>query len=131
MRRIDWQERFAAFARDRASMPFEWGSNDCCTFAAGAVEALTGRNPMAGFAAYGDEISAARLIHGGGGLQALATSLLGQPTSPLMAGVGDVVILMNEGRELLAVCNGTSALAPGPAGTVVLGMSAAVAVWKI
>lgn len=131
MRRKDWQERFAAFAEARASKPFAWGSNDCCTFAAGAVEAITGVNPMASVSDYGNELAAARLIKEGDGLHSLATSLLGEPVSPLMAGVGDVVLLINEGREMLGVCNGTSALAPGADGTAVLPMNAASTAWKI
>lgn len=86
---------------------------------------------MASVPAYDGELGAARLIKEGGGLRALATALLGEPVSPLMAGVGDVVLLINEGREMLGVCNGTSALAPGADGTAVLPMNAAVAAWNI
>jgi hypothetical protein len=131
MRRPDWQERFAAFAQARESMPFVWGSNDCCTFAAAAVEALTGANPMDQVERYDGPLSAMRLVEEGGGLHALATRLLGQAVPPLMAAVGDVVLLTNEERELLGICNGTSAIAPGRDGLVVLDMTAAFAAWKI
>lgn len=131
MRVRDWQGRFAAYARERAAVPFAWGSNDCCTFAAGAVEALTGENPMADVGPYDSEMAAARLILRAGDLRALASQFLGAPVPPLMAAVGDVVLLMNEGRELLGVCNGVNALGPGPDGIVALEMSAALAAWKI
>ncbi|MFV0678665.1 DUF6950 family protein [Variovorax sp. tm] len=130
MRLPDWQKRFAEFGQARASMPFAWGSNDCCTFAAAAVEAMTGANPMADFPVYSSEIGAARAV-ANVGLQALATSVLGSPVSPIMATVGDVVLLINEGREMIGVCNGTTVAAPGEAGMVMLGMDAAIAAWKI
>ncbi|WP_167395033.1 DUF6950 family protein [Variovorax boronicumulans] len=131
MRRADWQERFAAYVRARLGMPFCWGSNDCCTFAAGAVAAITDSDPMAGVPAYDTALAAGRLIEEGGGLHALATSLLGQPVPPLMAAVGDVVLLANDGRDLLGICNGVNAIAPGPDGLVALEMTAVSAAWKI
>lgn len=112
-------------------MPFEWGRNDCCLFAADAVLAMTGEDPAASLRGYSSALAAQRLIDEAGGLQALASQALGEPVSQLMAGVGDVVLLTNEGRELLAICNGINAVAPGPDGMVVLDMAAALAAWKI
>lgn len=130
-RLLDWQTRFAEFGRARARMPFVWGANDCCSFAAAAVQAITGRNPMAGVVAYASEAAAARLILRAGGLRALASQYLGRPVPPAFAAVGDVVLVMNEGREALGVCNGVNVLGPGPAGIDVLGIEAALAAWKI
>jgi len=112
-------------------MPFAWGSNDCCCFAAAAVELLTGVNPTVGVATYASEIGAAKLIARAGDLKALASQYLGEPVSPLMAGVGDVVLVVNEGREMLAVCNGVNAMAPLESRMVALGIGAATAAWKI
>jgi len=112
-------------------MPFSWGSNDCCSFAAAGVKALTGLDPMAPVAPYDDALGAARLIEEGGGLRHLADEMLGRSVSPLMAAVGDVILLMNEGREILGICNGTNILAPGKDGIATLDMTAAIAAWKI
>lgn len=131
MRLPDWQLRFSDFGKARGSMPFAWGSNDCCTFAAAAVEALTGVNPMARVPAYDSALAAARLIEEGGGLRALATSLLGPPVPSIMAAVGDVVLVLNEGREALGICNGTCVAGAGEHGMLFVGMDAALAVWKI
>lgn len=131
MRLPDWQLRFAEFARVRFSMPFDWGSNDCCTFTADAVNAMTGEDLRAAFPAYVGEVGALRAIAAGGGLQQLASNLLGDPMSPKMAAVGDVVLVLNAGREMLGICNGTSALAPGKDGVVVVGMDSAIAAWRI
>jgi hypothetical protein len=131
MRLPDWQLRFSEFGKARVSMPFVWGSNDCCSFAAAGVAAITGRNPMAGVAPYNSEAAAGRLILRAGDLRALASQYLGEPVPPAFAAVGDVVLVMNEGREMLAICNGVNAMAPGAAGIVPLGMDAALAAWKI
>jgi hypothetical protein len=139
MRLQNWQARFSDFGKARASMPFSWGSNDCCVFASASVEAITGTNPMASFEAYGAELGPKRQalkrllrrIGKTGDLRTLATAYLGAPVSPLMAGVGDVVLVFNEGREMLGVCNGVNVIAPGQSGIVALGMDAATAAWKI
>lgn len=123
--------RFAEFARSRASMPFEWGKNDCCLFAADCVAAMTDVDPAAEMRGYSTALAANRLVHAEGGLQAMATRFLGVPVSPKFAAVGDVVLLENEGRQLLGVCNGTSVVGPGPDGLAVLSMEAAAAAWKV
>ncbi|WP_295986477.1 hypothetical protein [uncultured Variovorax sp.] len=131
MKLPDWQKRFSDFGKARASMPFAWGSNDCCTFAAAAVQAMTGKDPMAGIPPYDNALAAARLIEEGGGLKALATSLLGEPVAPVMASVGDVVLVLNDGREALGICNGTAVAGAGPEGMVFIGLDNVLAVWKI
>lgn len=49
MRVSNWEEALSHYLQDRREMPFEYGVNDCCMFAAGAVEAITGQNPMSDF----------------------------------------------------------------------------------
>jgi phosphoribosylformylglycinamidine (FGAM) synthase-like amidotransferase family enzyme len=49
----------------------------------------------------------------------------------LLAGVGDVVAVLNEGQEMLGVCNGVNVLAPGKSGMVALDMATAFAAWNI
>ena len=131
MRLPDWQLRLAKFGQARASMPFAWGSNDCCTFTADAVKAITGKDLRGAFPTYEGEMRALRAIAAGGGLQQLASNLLGDPVNPKMAAVGDVVLVLNAEREMLAICNGTSAIAPGKYGMVLVSMEAALAAWRI
>lgn len=132
MRRRDWQQRFAAFGIERRGVPFAWGSNDCCLFAADAVLALTGVDPAQELrGAYDDAARAMRLVEDRGGLHAIACAALGQPVIPAMATVGDVVLVVNADRELLAICNGVNAIGPGKDGIAVMGMEAALAAWKV
>lgn len=131
MRLPDWQLRLAAFYKERASMPFEWGRNDCCMFAADAVAAMTGWDFAAEVEGYTTALQAERVLKARGGLRAVASDALGDPIPPLMATVGDVVLMENEGRELLAICNGTNAIGPGAEGVAVLDMAAALAAWRV
>lgn len=131
MRRADWQSRLAEFARERLVMPFEWGRNDCCLFTVDAVWAMTGQDHAITFRGYDTALGAERLLKANGGVRGLATKAWGEPVPVAFAAVGDPVLMLNEGRELLAVCNGTSAISAGPDGVVALDMSAALAAWKI
>ncbi|MBB4620123.1 DUF6950 family protein, partial [Sphingomonas abaci] len=45
----DWEARLAAYLEPLRARPFAWGRHDCSTFAAGAVEAMTGVDPMPEF----------------------------------------------------------------------------------
>lgn len=112
-------------------MPFEWGKNDCCLFAADAVLAMTGVDPAEPLRGYSSAIAAQRLVDEAGGLREFVSQFLGEPVSPLMAAVGDVVLLENEGRDLLGICNGTNVVGAGARGMAVLGMDLARAAWKV
>lgn len=131
MKQLDWQLRLSEFVRTRAHMPFEWGTNDCCLFASDAVQAMTGDDHAVDLRGYHSALAAARVIEQHGGLRQIATDALGEPHSPVFATVGDVVLLENVGREMLAICNGINALAPGEKEMAVLSMDAALLVWKV
>lgn len=49
MRKSDWQSLLSAYLAAKRDEPFVYGVNDCCMFSAGAVEAITGINPMEEF----------------------------------------------------------------------------------
>lgn len=42
----DWQQALAEYIASKRDEPFEYGKNDCCMFAAGAVLAITGTDPV-------------------------------------------------------------------------------------
>lgn len=91
--------------RDR---PFEWGSWDCCRFAAGAVEAMTGENPMAEFlGAYSDKSSAQAALReiGAGTLYHTLLKKFGRPRHPSRAQRGDIAYAVHDGPTL-GVCLG-------------------------
>lgn len=49
MRLSNWEEALVNYIAIKRHEPFEYGVNDCCLFAAGAVEAVTGEDPMPEF----------------------------------------------------------------------------------
>ena len=48
-RLTDWRPRLSAYMAETAHQGFRYGSNDCALFAAGAVRAMTGHDPAAGY----------------------------------------------------------------------------------
>lgn len=110
----DWPQRLEAFVQSRMAAPFVWGEQDCCRFAAAAVEAMTGRDPMQQFH-YRSEWGALKLIREGGSLEALVTHELGSPLPTVaMARRGDVVLADLALGPTVGVCLGIiSAFAGG------------------
>ena len=49
MRISAWEDALANYITTKRHEPFEYGVNDCCMFAAGAFEAITGEDPMPEF----------------------------------------------------------------------------------
>lgn len=49
MRISAWEEALSEYIATKRDETFEYGVNDCCLFAAGAVEAITGEDPMPEF----------------------------------------------------------------------------------
>lgn len=49
IRKTTWEEELSDYIASKRDEPFEYGVNDCCMFASGAVEAMTGENPMEEF----------------------------------------------------------------------------------
>lgn len=127
-RREDWPERLSAYVEAAKERPFCYGAHDCATFAAGAVEAVTGDNPMAEVAAYERKGAAAYMR---GGLHKLAAKHLGQEVAPLFVRRGDVVGFTWEGRQTLGVCLGAVIAATGPHGLVFLPLATASKAWRV
>jgi hypothetical protein len=132
MKRLpDWQLRLEAFERERAEVPFAWGSNDCALFAADAVQAITGVHLCPDLRGHRNVREGGRAIAALGGARAIACKALGHPLPPAFARVGDVVVVQAGKREALAVCNGQTAIAPGEHGMVAIPMAQALSAWRV
>lgn len=132
MRLRDWQSRLQACLAERWARPFAWGSQDCVLFAADCVDACTGVDPAKGMrGTYSDASGAARLVRELGGLAAIAASHCGPEIAPALAQPGDVGLVMNDGRECLAVCGGQHWLAPGESGVCVLPSGQGLRAWRL
>ena len=51
-RHVDWGCRLNQYLNKIKDKPFRMGRHDCCTLVAGAVEAMTGEDPMADWPKY-------------------------------------------------------------------------------
>ncbi|MES2909838.1 MAG: hypothetical protein V4718_00530 [Pseudomonadota bacterium] len=132
---VNWAQLLSAYLLERKAQPFAWVKNDCCTFAAGAVVAMTGRDPMAPLRGkYKTRAGAGKLLARAGNLQALASQYLGSPlATPALAMRGDVVLFDMGGPhgQALGICTGTHFAAPGPERTELVPMCAAVTAWRV
>jgi hypothetical protein len=132
MRKHTWQVDFERFTNERMTMPFAWGTNDCAIFAADCVLALTGVDvALPDLRTHTTDLQAARLLKTHGGVAGIATAALGAPVPVLMAQVGDVVLIDGGAGDTLAICNGSTCMAPGPLGLVSFGMDSALLCWRI
>ncbi len=62
-RLVNWEARLFDAIKRHADRPFCWGTSDCVSLAADAVEAQSGVDPMAGFRGrYTTEIGAKRIL---------------------------------------------------------------------
>ena len=128
----DWPERMDALLRARAEWPFVWGVHDCCTFCADAVQAITGVDVMGTLRQrYHSAFEALGLTQELGGLKAAVSSVLGEPCSPALCTVGDVLLLSNDDREVVALCNGETAIVTGPRGLLAIASPQIMAAWRV
>lgn len=103
-----WQARLTAYLAASSTTPFRPGRLDCATFAAGAVEAMTGVDLAADWRGKYRTLEAgrARLAKAGYADQvALVASLLPE-VHPAMAHAGDVAVVDEDGAPALGIVQG-------------------------
>jgi hypothetical protein len=131
MRVHEWPQRLADYIEASRTVPFEYGTHDCCHFAGGAVEAMTDNNPMRAFD-YRNRLGAERLIRSAGTLDALVNRALGEPVHSSQAGRGDVVIADLEEGATVGVCLGDQcAFASAPVGITFRSRAVIRAAWRV
>ena len=116
MRREDWPERLNAYIDGASAKMFDWGRHDCCTFAAGAVHAITGVDWMPEFRGrYDSEKTAKAALKdiGRGSLLKTICSKFGKPVAPAKARRGDLMLANLGDGPALMVCVGPDAIGPG------------------
>lgn len=110
MRLTDWRRRLDRFMADAARKPFRPGEHDCGLFAAGAVEAVTGRDLAAGWlrGRYRTLDEAQALCRARGHADHVAVIAAEfEEIAPARAGLGDLAVIENEeGEPALGVVQG-------------------------
>ena len=105
MRKENWPRLLEDYIVQKKDLPFEWGTNDCWQFSIKAVKEISDKDLTSLFE-YETPRRAAELMSEHGGMIAAADKYFGESKSILLAQRGDVVCLLNEGRELLGICVG-------------------------
>ncbi len=129
MKRVEgWEQFLTIYLNGRRDMLFQWGQNDCCTFACGGLAVQGIENPMSGLRSYKTAKGAIGMIKRfGGSLDIVAERLLERiglhSVAPAFAGRGCMVLGSGEtpnGNIELALglvdVNGSSALFVGTKG---------------
>ena len=128
----NWPALLAAFIEARRARAFCWGEHDCALMAADWVREATGADFAADLrGTYQTAAEAQRIVHQRGGLLRLCDDALPRHAAAAWAQRGDIVLAENDGRELLAVCAGHYAAAPGPQGLVAIAPAHWRAAWSV
>jgi hypothetical protein len=136
-RRPDWEARLAAVLADARGKPFRTAHHDCGTFAADAITAMTGRDPLAGLRERYRTEAAAPEFAGWSPvvlIRALAADLAWQRVPWRQARRGDLAVIRGaDGAACAAIVDlsGRRLAAAGPAGLAHFPFDRAVACWRI
>lgn len=127
----DWHRRLIQLIESRKATPFAWGRIDCCLWAADAALAMTGidhAHDLRGtYTTARGARSALRFIGGLDGAGARA----GPPIGPLFAATGDIGIVHDGERDVLAVCIGECWMVAIKTGLGTLPLAAARRAWRV
>lgn len=131
-RQPGWQQRLAAVANERRTLPYAYGTTDCSCFARAAIEAVTGRVLVAD-AKPKSKIAAARVMkrRGWHTVEEMMTDLLGAACEPILTQSGDIVSYRMGGEMHLAVRFGDTALSPLSNGLGVIAPQRWHSGWKV
>lgn len=106
MRVRDWSTRLIALLQERRLMPFEWGKNDCCLFAADAYMALCDKDVASDFRGrYSTELGAYRALKKAGysTIEDVLTARIGVPKVTALPERGDILLIDNDGQLTVGV----------------------------
>lgn len=123
----------SAFIQSRLNTAFEWGTHDCCLFAADAVKLQTGADLASEYRGhYRSALGANRALrkHGHLSLTSVLNEKLGNPIPRLNAMRGDIVLMNVDGQEVVGVYF-RQVFVPGENGLVLLPINEAIHVWRV
>ncbi len=122
-------EAWIAFIASREAVPFDWDGNHCGAFSAGAILALTGRDPMPELNVR-SERDARRLMVREGGMEALVSKRL-RPIAIGAAQRGDLAGVADDAFGIrLMVIEGETLVSPGDRGNRRGPRSAMIRAWS-
>lgn len=120
----NWDYRLFLFIGERRFAPYAWGTNDCVTFAADAIWAMTGEDPIADIRGqWNDQASALALLDSLGGLKAAVDVRFELRDNINYTMRGDVCASKLQGGWSLGICNGAFMSAPSSEGLLQVPMA--------
>lgn len=117
--------------------PFSWRNRNCIHFAGGFVALVEGDDPVQGLPMRAGRAASWRELKARGGFAAAVSGRLGrEPMAPLLAQVGDLVLLRlspnDREAQALGLCCGETAVCMGSLGELLhLPMTQAEHAWRI
>jgi hypothetical protein len=133
MRRVDWLAQLLARISASQETPFEYGSHDCCMFAAKCVDSMMDSKLTEHLSlAYQNKLSATRFLASFESLEDAVTAHLGAPLQKTaLASRGDVVMFQDGDSFAIGVCLGADFVAAGVVGVVYHTMHRAMRAWRV
>lgn len=133
VRRSDWRTRLAELVIARRFLPMQWGSRDCCLFAADAVLEMTGVDFAEGLRGYRTPKGALRALRRAG-----FSSVIDYVDARLLRGDrardGDVVGVAaadGAGLDILLIADGGSVWGQDELGLVRLAIPPGAVIWRV
>lgn len=128
----DWPARLSELVVRAHTQPFRWGIQDCCLWAADAVQALTGHDPAADLRGrYADAKGALCALQAQGGLMGAGQRAGVLLAAPAYARDGDIALVHDGRRPMLAVQAGGVWLVAATNGLHALPAGAARMAWGV
>jgi hypothetical protein len=133
MKHPNWPTLLATFLKQRQQQAFCWGKNDCCLFAADAIQVTTGVDHAREFRGrYTTAIGAKRALmrYGKGEIKPTFSEKFGPPVNRLTAKRGDIALVNVDGEDIVGVVFGTIYVV-SEQGLLQLPLSDALCIWGI
>ena len=130
----DWRGRLGAHLAAARARPFCYGTYDCATFAAGAVGAVSGIDPIAALGIrYTTFASGRRALRAHGYADHIAVVHERFAAIPMaFARLGDLAVIDTNRGPALAVVGGAELLAPAPEhGLVAIPLDLAITAFRV
>lgn len=129
----NWPAALHAFIESRRSVPFAWGTHDCCQFARRGVESQRGSDPAAALKLghYKRAPGAAVVLRRLGGIEALPGRCGLEEVRVPMAQRGFVLLAEFEGKPTLGICVGDKAVFAGEHGLIFIAAKNCLRAWRV
>lgn len=129
MRVENWQSKLNKHLQTIGA--FEWGVNDCCMFAVGCVQVITGVDHGKAYRGYKTSKGALKRLKDNGGVEGIATIELGAPKSIKQAKRGDVVSFKTGDETALGISVGDKIVGIGEHGLIFMPFADGIKAWSV